>query len=225
MHQLDNEEIGKIKSPFCIGRGEHSVTCLDPDGIALYSDIFWDLNLAKCLLLLQKVEFKLSPLEASAQGFQFPTGSLWGASWHWISASVSAPCFLSGMWLLIAIQMRLNVPAKTGGRHCSASRAATRCPVWPQEPRALQHSWQGEGNETNSMVLFLREICCCLCWLLRRLRKGFFFVLFCLFLFYFKISATIVCNHILNSLCTSSFSPSLVCPACQAAVTLCSHHC
>lgn len=146
--------------------------CLVPDGKALYSDILWDLLLEKRLLLLQKVECKLSSSQGPARGLLLPTGSLWGAARHWISASISTPWFPAGMRLLISIYTRLKAVPRKGGRFCSANRAVTRCQTRPQESRIPRGSWQREGNETNSMFLFLKEICCCLCW--EAERRAFF---------------------------------------------------
>lgn len=92
------------------------------------------------------------------------------------------------------------------GSPCLASRAVTRCQTQPQESCTPRGSWQWEGNETNSMFLFFKGNM--LLSLLRSLKKrGVGFVVF---FFFLKPSATVVCNHMLNSLCPSSFSPSLM---------------
>lgn len=70
--------------------------------------------------------------------------------------------FLQGCSSLFPSTWDGNLPQ--GGRWIFAQQAGLLWGAKHQEPYMPQGSWQSEGNATNNMLLFLKEICCCLCW-------------------------------------------------------------
>lgn len=88
MHQLNSEETEK-KLSHLFARTVVDMLTLRPDGRAFSSDIF-------DLCSWRNVCNEWSSLQGPSQGLLLPTGSLWGAAQHWISASVSTLFFPQG---------------------------------------------------------------------------------------------------------------------------------